>query len=775
MPAASLHSDRTRLRIVIHGAVQGVGFRPFVYRLAVERGLDGWVGNTPQGVICEFEGDPRSLAPLPMELEARKPDVAQIHCLEAIELEPVGHSGFEIRESVYAGRPTAVVMPDLATCPDCVREIFDPSNRRYRYPFTNCTNCGPRFTIISSLPYDRPNTTMRQFAQCPDCQREYADPGDRRFHAQPNACPTCGPRVQLWDATGNAVEADWAAIEHAADLIRSGRTVAVKDVGGFHLMCDPAKAEAVRTLRSRKRREEKPFALLMPSIDLARGYAELSQPEERTLSSSSAPIVLVRRSGNVEAFREAVAVENPFLGIMLPSNPLQHLLMQMLQIPVIATSGNLSDEPICIDEREALHRLLGIADAFLVHDRPILRHADDSIVRHLLGREQVLRRARGFAPLPIHTGRSLGPMLGVGAHLKNSVAIATDRRIVISQHIGDLDTAEACDAFERVAVDLPALHGITPEQIVCDLHPDYRSSQYARASGLPCVGIQHHLAHITACMAENELRPPVLGISWDGTGLGTDGTVWGGEFIRVDDDQWERIATLRPFRLPGGDAAVREPRRSALSVLTEAVGPEIISRTELATIAAFESGELRPLQQMIGRGVRSPVTTSAGRLFDAVASIVGLRQRVRHEGQAAMELEWAARASNDQGAYPLPVVKADELLLLDWGPMVREILEDIDRSFAVPDIARRFHAALAQAMAEIARAIGIRTVVLSGGCFQNGLLTELAVDRLRKEGFEVFWHQRVPPNDGGIALGQVVAAAMNLVERNQPVDAGEPA
>lgn len=775
MLAAPDDTIRKRLRVMIHGAVQGVGFRPFVYRLAVERGLDGWVGNTPQGVMCEFEGGPLALASLPEELRARKPDIAQIHSLEAVDLEPVGYRGFEIRESHHGGPPTAVVMPDLATCPDCVGEIFDRSNRRYRYPFTNCTNCGPRFTIISSLPYDRHNTTMRRFAQCPECQREYDDPGNRRFHAQPNACPICGPRVHMWDPAGNAVYADWAAIEHAADLIRSGQTVAVKDVGGFHLMCDASNADVVRTLRRRKRREEKPFALLMPSLDSARQFADISEPEEHTLASSAAPIVLVRRTANANVLHQAVAVENPFLGIMLPSNPLQHLLMRSLQTPVVATSGNLSDEPICIDEREALQRLHGIADAFLVHDRPILRHADDSIVRYLLGREQVLRRARGFAPLPIPTDRPLGSLLAVGAHLKNTVAVAADHRIVISQHIGDLETAEACDAFERVAVDLPSLHGLKPERIVCDLHPDYRSSQYARTSGLSMVEVQHHVAHVTACMAEYELRPPVLGVSWDGTGLGTDGTIWGGEFIRVNDDHWERVATLRPFRLPGGDAAVKEPRRSALSVLTEALGPEIVLRRDLATIAAFEPGELRPLQRMIEQGVRSPVTTSAGRLFDAVASFIGLRQRVRHEGQAAMELEWAARSSHDPGSYPLSVVKEGELLLLDWAPMVHEILKDLGRSVHAADIARRFHAALADGMLAIARAIGTRSVVLSGGCFQNGLLTELAVARLRNEGFEVYWHQRVPPNDGGIAVGQIAAAAMGLVERTPRVEVEESA
>lgn len=739
-----------------------MGFRPFVYRLAEQHGLHGWVCNTPQGVIIDAEGAPDVVARLPQEIQDRRPALAHIHSLEVSQLSPVGCNGFEIRESDHRGPASALIMPDLATCPDCLREIFDPTDRRFRYAFTNCTNCGPRFTIISALPYDRPNTSMRSFRQCPECQREYDDPRDRRFHAQPNACPACGPRMQLWDDAGRPMLVEWSALERTAELVLQGKIVAVKSVGGFHLVCDAVNEEAVRMLRFRKHREEKPFALLMPSLEAAQRFAQISDDEAQLLQSTAAPIVLVARTPASRVFDQAVPVANPFLGLMLPSNPLQHLLMHLIDRPVVATSGNLTDEPICIDEREALQRLHGIADAFLVHNRPILRHADDSIVRMLIGRQQVLRRARGFAPLPLFSERDVPAVLGVGAHLKNSVAFGHDRRIVISQHLGDLETIEASSAFERAVRDLPALHGIEPEKVACDLHPDYRSSRHAHASGLPVVEVQHHLAHVIACMAENELQSPVLGVSWDGTGLGTDGTIWGGEFIRVGKDRWDRVATLRPFRLPGGDAAVKEPRRTALSVLYEVFGSRGLARTDIATLASFDPHELRPLRRMVEQGVRCPITTSAGRLFDAVASLVGLRHRVRHEGQAAMELEWAARASTEMGWYPLPIVEHDGLLVLDWRPMVDQIVEDVAQGSSISSIARRFHTTLAGGILDAATRVGISSVVLTGGCFQNGLLTEMAVERLRCGGFNVAWHQRIPPNDGGISAGQVMATAMGF-------------
>ena len=582
--------------------MQGVGFRPFVFRLAEELKLAGWVNNSPQGVFIEVEGPRATLENFLLRLETEKPPRSFIQSLESSWLDAVGFKKFEIRESETGGGKTALVMPDIATCPDCLREIFDPKNRRHRYPFTNCTNCGPRFSIIESLPYDRANTSMKQFAMCPQCQAEYDDPRNRRFHAQPNACPVCGPRLELLECgVGSplskrehvrALQASDDALLAAAKAIRAGKIVAVKGIGGFHLMVDARNEAAVKRLRERKHREEKPFALMFPSLESVKAVCEVSPLEERLLRSPEAPIVLLRRVKSQIQISNLklpeVAPGNPNLGVMLPSNPLHHLLMAELGFPVVATSGNLSDEPICTDEREALERLGGIADVFLVHNRPIVRHVDDSIVRVMLGREMVLRRARGYAPLPIHRlKRSLKsrtsdssncskPILAVGAHLKNSVALSVGNQVFISQHIGDLETEPANTAFRRVIADFEKLYDAKPEIIAADLHPDYLSTKFAKltakrrsrgkrtvAGRRPhVVGVQHHIAHVLSCMAENEIGPPALGVSWDGTGYGLDGTIWGGEFFQIADSKVERIAHLRPFRLPGGDKAVREPRRA---------------------------------------------------------------------------------------------------------------------------------------------------------------------------------------------------------------------
>ncbi|MCX8103930.1 MAG: carbamoyltransferase HypF, partial [Candidatus Bipolaricaulota bacterium] len=567
-----MREQMARLKIAIHGAVQGVGFRPFVYRLAIELKLTGWVLNSAQGVFIEAEGTKEQLEEFVRRLERDKPPRAFLQSLEASWLDPVGYTAFEIRHSDESGQKIAFILPDIATCPDCWREIFDPNNRRYRYPFTNCTNCGPRFSIIEALPYDRPNTTMKIFRMCPDCQAEYENPLDRRFHAQPNACPQCGPHLELWDAKGTVLAQHDDALCQAAEAIRVGQIIAVKGLGGFHLICDARNDDAVQELRRRKHREEKPFALMYPSLELVQAHCEVSPLEERALTSPEAPIVLMRRRESVQ-IASSVAPRNPYLGIMLPYTPLHHLLMAELGFPVVATSGNLSDEPICTDEHEALIRLKEIADLFLVHNRPIARHVDDSIVRIVGSQELVLRRARGFAPLPITLRNpERRTVLAVGAHLKNTVALAVGSTVFISQHIGDLETAEAFGAFQRVIQDFERLYDAQPSVIAHDLHPDYLSTQYAQGRKPRTVGVQHHYAHVLACMAENELDSSVLGVSWDGTGYGLDGTIWGGEFLRATRESFTRVAHLRTFRLPGGERAIQEPRRSALGVLYELFG-----------------------------------------------------------------------------------------------------------------------------------------------------------------------------------------------------------
>lgn len=769
-----------RMRMVILGAVQGVGFRPFVYRLASEMNLPGWVRNSPQGVFLEIEGEKAALDEFLLRLPLEKPPLASIQSLEYSLLDPARFKGFEIRESETSGSADALILPDIAVCGDCLSEMNDPGNRRYRYPFINCAHCGPRFTIIESLPYDRMNTSMKTFPMCPDCRREYENPLDRRFHAQPTACPVCGPELELWDAEGRTFARGDAALRQTAGFIRDGNIVAVKGLGGFHLMTDARNTEAVEKLRLRKHREEKPFARMYPSLDAVKADCRVSPLESRLLLSPESPIVLLEHT----LARDGSSVsKNPYMGVMLPYTPLHHLLMEAVGGPVIATSGNLSDEPLCIDEREALTRLSGIADFFLAHNRPILRHVDDSIVRIVMGRELVLRRARGYAPLPIHlTGIGSGT-LAVGGHLKNTIALTSGDNIFISQHIGDLANREAGEAFRRTIADFRKLYRTDPVRIAADTHPDYLSTKAAGDFGIPVIPVQHHYAHAAACGAENELDGTALGVTWDGAGYGLDGTIWGGEFLvcdfKADDPGFKRVAAFRKFRLPGSESAVREPRRAALGVLNElgydftTTGTsradrklDAVSWMDLPAIRAFPDAELSVLAQMLAKGINSPWTTSAGRLFDAVSSLAGLRQKINFEGQAAMELEFAAFRESTEESYPFDIVSAacemgQEILIVDWAPMIRAIIEDVRTSGSPAGIAKKFHNALAEIILAVARRIGQERVMLTGGCFQNKILLESAVNKLRAAGFRPYWPQRVPPNDGGIALGQAVVVIRN--------------
>ncbi|MCC7451440.1 MAG: carbamoyltransferase HypF [Anaerolineae bacterium] len=785
-----------RVRVVIGGAVQGVGFRPFIYRLATSLGLTGWVGNSSQGVEIEAEGSPRSLEAFLARIEAEKPPRALIQHMDYGWLEPVGNTTFEIHHSDSSGDKTALVLPDMAICPDCLRDITDPANRRYQYPFTNCTNCGPRFSIIEALPYDRPNTTMRLFEMCDECRAEYENPLDRRFHAQPNACPTCGPQLALWDA-GNVTAQRHEALLRTAEAIRKGAIVAIKGLGGFHLMVDARNQDAVMRLRDRKRREEKPFALMFPSLALIQAYCAVSDLEEQLLTSAEAPIVLLRTSpqplsvsslagkglkplvmqnsytltgGEVNPLGPAVAPGNPYLGVMLPYTPLHHLLMAELGFPVVATSGNLSDEPICIDEYEALERLNGIADVFLVHNRPITRHVDDSVMRVMADRPLVLRRARGYAPLPIHVEKPLPNLLATGAHLKNTIAIAAGQDIFISQHIGDLETQQAFEASQQAAISLSSLYEHHPVAVACDLHPNYLSTQAAEMSGLPVVRVQHHYAHVLACMAENGIDAPILGVSWDGTGYGLDGTIWGGEFLRVDSTSFERAAHLRTFRLPGGDRAVKEPRRIALGLLYELDGDDVFTMDTLAPVRAFSDQERIVLRKMLYDGINSPVTSSAGRLFDAVAALLDMRQIANFEGQAAMLLEFAT-VEGVADCYPFEIQETAHGAVIDWAATVTDILNDLQHRIPAGQIAARFHNTMTEMIIAVARRIGLERVVLTGGCFQNKYLTEHTIHRLRAEGFTPYWHQHIPTNDGSIAVGQIIAAARAFTSPPNPLSA----
>ncbi len=750
-----------RAKIAVRGAVQGVGFRPFVYRLATELHLNGWVLNSAQGVFIEAEGWRNKLDQFLLRLEKEKPPRAFIQSLECSWLDPVGHHGFEIRRSNDAGEKTALILPDAATCADCLCEIFDPRDRRYLYPFTNCIHCGPRFSIIEALPYDRPNTSMKKFVMCRECDNEYHDPLDRRFHAQPNACPNCGPQLAFWDAAGNVSARQHDALLRTAEIVREGKIVALKGIGGFQLIVDARNEIAVRRLRERKRREEKPFALMFASLGSVFRNCLVSDLEARLLRSPESPIVLLERHSDGD-LASAVAPRSSWLGVMLPYTPLHHLLMRELTFPIVATSGNLANEPICTDEHEAFERLHDVADAFLVHDRPIVRHVDDSVARVMLGRELVLRRARGYAPLPVHLKSPAVGILAVGAHLKNAVALSVGNNIIISQHIGDLETEQACAAFRKVTADLQNLYDATPEITACDLHPDYLSSKFARQSA-GTFAVQHHYAHVLSCMAENELTGPVLGVAWDGTGYGTDGTIWGGEFLLVDETSFDRVAHFRQFRLPGGDAAIKQPRRCGLGVLYEIFGAALFTLRDLIPLQHFNGSELMLLKQMLKKQVNTPVTSSVGRLFDAVASLSGLRQRAAFEGQAAMELEFAIQPGIED-AYPFDV-EGQGSWIIDWEPMVIALLAEIQDRQAIGIVAAKFHNTLAEMVVEMARKSRQSAIVLTGGCFQNKYLTERTVRRLQEEGFRPYWHQRVPPNDGGIALGQVMAATRAVLSQ----------
>ena len=755
-----------RLRITLRGAVQGVGFRPFVYRLASEMSLTGWVLNSSAGLVVEVEGPADQLSRFELRLVHERPKASVVTVRESAWITAEGSTRFEILASDSDSGKTVNVLPDLATCSECREEFFDPSNRRFEYPFTNCTNCGPRYTIVVDIPYDRPNTTMRDFELCPACRDEYTNPLNRRFHAQPNACPVCGPKL---DGT----------IEDAAEALREGKIVALKGIGGFQLLVDARQAAAVARLRQRKHREEKAFALMMPSLEIAREYCEIFPAEVELLESQAAPIVLLRpKPGTDIAWN--VAHCSPHLGVMLPYSPLHHLLMQECRFPLIATSGNRSDEPIAIANDEATARLKEIADHFLMHNRPIVRACDDSVVRLTRGRAGILRRARGYAPLGIRVRHSLPPVLAVGGHLKNTVAIGVGQDVFLSQHIGDLDTLEARGAFEKAIADLCRLYSFEPEMIACDLHPDYASTQWAERTGLPLIRVQHHQAHVAACAAENGIEGEYLGVSWDGTGYGLDGAIWGGEFFRVENNHFERIAHLRSFGLPGGDAAVREGWRSAASLLfeTEQEFPGLATAARPGAPSAGQKGgvesgvphvsqvlrdvgttaseagnprlDYAKVRTMLKRGINVIPTTSVGRLFDAVASIVGVAQQNHFEGQAAMLLENEIGSLRTEEAYALPGG--------DWSPLISALMADKLAGVTVPLIAARFHNALVQWILEVATQVRTKQVVFSGGVFQNRYLTERAVAELESRGFAVYTHQRVPPNDGGVALGQAVMA-----------------
>jgi len=749
---------KRRLCLKIQGIVQGVGFRPFIYRLATELKLTGWIINSTEGVQIEVEGKTDKLAEFIDYIDSEKPVLASIVNKDISYKSPVGYSEFIIRPSEYSGNKNMPVLPDIATCPDCLEDIFNPDNRRYRYPFTNCTNCGPRYSIIESLPYDRINTTMKIFPMCENCRAEYEDPLNRRFHAQPNACPKCGPNLELWNTKGEKLSSYDKCLLETCRALEDGKIVALKGLGGFQLLVDARNDEAVKQLRKRKNRKKKPFAMMYPHIDAVKKHCDVNELEEKLLVSHKSPIVLLKCREQIESsISPDVAPGNPYFGIMLPYTPLHHLILAKLNIPLVATSGNISDEPICIDEYEALERLKNIADLFLVHNRPIARQVDDSVVRVMMNREAVLRSARGYAPTTIQLKKTAPLSLAVGGHLKNTIAISIDKSVFISQHIGDLETRQAHDTFFATIRSLSDIYDFKPEKIVSDMHPDYQSTKYAEKLLLPALKVQHHHAHILSCLADNQLEPPVLGVSWDGTGFGYNDTIWGGEFLKVFQKRFIRVAHLRHFRLPGGETAIKEPRRSAIGLLYEIFGEKLFDLPEIIPLSSFDSKENIILKKMLENNINSPVTSSMGRLFDAIASIIGLCQKANFEGEAAMQLEFAADKVTTDDSYSFDIHFNNMPYLINWEPVIRSILEDLQNLVSVNMMAVKFHNALAELIISIAIRVNDKNIVLSGGCFQNKYLLEKTVNDLRENGLNPFWHKRIPTNDGGIALGQIMA------------------
>jgi hydrogenase maturation protein HypF len=765
-----------RRAIAVHGVVQGVGFRPFVHGLASRLELFGFVKNRAGGVWIEVEGNAGSLDHFLTELATKPPPLARIDHLTCERRPPQGDRQFRIQPSEVESPGPIFVSPDVATCADCLAELLDPADRRHRYPFLNCTNCGPRLTIVTGAPYDRQRTTMAEFVMCAACRAEYDDPADRRFHAQPTCCPACGPRLQVLNGRGRpAATADPVASFTAALL--AGQIGALKGLGGYHLACDARSGAVVSELRRRKHRDERPFAVMVADGAAAEALCEVQPAEREFLLSVRRPIVLLRKRPGA-AVAEEVAPRNPFLGVLLPYTPLHHLLLRAMEgVPLVMTSGNRSDEPIAYEDQDAVERLAGIADLFLTHDRPIRVRCDDSVTRVVDGGELPLRRSRGYAPQPIPLPMECPlPILAVGGQLKGTFALGRGRHAFLSHHLGDLDHYGAYRAFVKDIALYEQLFAIQPRVVAHDLHPDYASTRYAleraqasrgrqppEGASIELLAVQHHHAHVASCMAEHGLLEPVIGVSFDGTGWGTDGAVWGGEFLVGDYRQFRRAAHLRYVGMPGGDQAIREPWRMALAHLMDAswADDHLASRVPAAA--------LRAARKMLERQFHTPLTSSAGRLFDAVAALARVRDRVSFEGQAAMELEWLAAEVATDGAYPFDVEEMVEgnnpisTLVVDTRPIIRAVARDASRGTDAKLIARRFHSTMVEMIAAVCdrlrQVTGLEAVVVSGGVFMNALLTHEAGGRLRRAGFRVYCHRLAPPNDGGLSLGQLAIAA----------------
>lgn len=761
-------------RIDITGVVQGVGFRPFIYRLAHDSELTGWVRNTSWGVEIAVQGKGENLHRFAQQIPQQAPPLAHIESID-VRTWDVDESfdRFRILHSAAQNGGYQLISPDIATCNDCLRELLDPDDRRYRYPFTNCTNCGPRFTIIEDIPYDRPKTTMRVFPMCPDCQAEYDDPLDRRFHAQPNACPVCGPHVSLLDAEGESLAERDEAMRTVAKLVSKGSIVALKGLGGFQLCCDASNPDVVARLRQRKRRPDKPFAVMVKDLDAAKRHVTLNAKSEELLTSPAAPILLLPARAD-SSIAKGVAPDTLMLGLMLPYTPLHHILLRDVDLPLVMTSGNISEEPIAADNDEAVRRLHGIADYFLVHNRDIYSRYDDSVWFVPPTGPQPMRRARGYAPFPIKLPFAMRPILAVGAELKNTFCLTREEYAFVSQHVGDMENVETVEHYERTLQLYRGLFRINPEFTVHDMHPDYYATRYAQRQPGPKLAVQHHHAHMVSCLADNGSLEPAIGVIMDGTGYGLDDHIWGGEFLVGDAAGFERVAHLEYLPLPGGDEAVRHPYRIAAAYVWELLGQGERVQRALDHHVALAQAEREVLQTMTARGLNTPYTSSAGRLFDAVSALLGLCRETTYEAQAAIALEMASRrADKTDKIYPwrietesepqrwgAPPLRMGQSWRIALDELFAALTRDLVQGRPVAEIGRAFHSTLARMIMDncrrIRRETGLGRVALSGGCFQNGLLLGEVAASLAEQGFDVLLHQQVPCNDGGLSLGQAV-------------------
>jgi len=751
-----------RRQIEVSGIVQGVGFRPYIYRLATTRKLTGTIRNTSAGVTIEVQGPQEAVQDFVTCLPAQAPPLSRITGLVVHDVACNGDADFRIVHTSAGQEVRTLISPDVAICNDCLRELFDPADRRYRYPFINCTNCGPRFTIVRNIPYDRPSTSMAVFPMCSECQAEYEDPLNRRFHAQPNACWKCGPQVELWDKSGRAVPCR-DPIAEAASALHAGSIVAVKGLGGFHLAADATNRAAVSLLRYRKRRVEKPFAIMVPDAAAAENICELESAARKVLESIQRPIVLLPKR-SPSSIPDEVAPFNRYLGVFLPYTPLHYLLLREGDFKaLVMTSGNLSEEPIAIDNHEAVARLSGLADYFLIHNRDILLRCDDSVVRVSGINTHQMRRSRGFVPVPVFLKENQPSVLAVGGELKNTICVTKSNHAFLSQHIGDLENAESYHFFREAIDHLERILEIQPEIIAYDLHPDYFSTTWAlQQSGAKLVGVQHHHAHIASCMAENHIEGEVIGFALDGTGYGTDGHIWGGEVLIADDRRFERAAHLEYIPLPGGGAAIREPWRMAVSYLAHHFGRDFLHQ-EIPFVRQLDTAKTNLILRMVEQKINSPLTSSCGRLFDAVAALVGIRQAVNYEAQAAIELEMAISPSDRRDGYSFEILPDGNGWIIRTRPLFAALISDLTNKTPVGDISRRFHNGLVQVFARIAELIrrktGLNRVCLSGGTFNNVYLAQQVESELSQAGFQVFTHHEVPAGDGGLSLGQAVIAA----------------